>query len=60
MKDDQLYISLYIEWKRLMSLNARKNKARCDILNEQLRDLRVNGEVSEQAIYVATYQPWRR
>lgn len=58
-QDDKIYIRLYVEWKRLMSQDARGNRERCDLLHEEIRALREVGDVSEAAKLFARYVPWR-
>ena len=59
MKDDQLYAELYVKMKRLMSMNARKNAERINQLAAEIKALRDHGEVSQKAIELAPYLPWR-
>ena len=58
-KDDKTYIQLYVEWKRLMSQDARGNRERCNLLHEELRALREVGDVSGAARLFVRYVPWR-
>jgi hypothetical protein len=59
MRDDQLYFDLYVKMKRLMSQNAQLNRHLYKPIQQQLRDLRDHGEVSQKAIELAPYLPWR-
>jgi len=59
MRDDKLYTELYVKMKRLMSLNARDNRHLYEPIQQQLKDLRNHGEVSQKAIDAAPYLPWR-
>ena len=59
MRDDKLYARLYVKWKRLMSMDARGNRHLCEPIEQQLKDLRDHGEVSEDLIKYAPYLPWR-
>lgn len=56
---DQLYAKLYVERKRLMSMNARDNKDSIDQLGMELKALVDTGDVSQKAIDLAPYMPWR-
>ena len=59
MRDDKLYTELYVKMKRLMSLNARDNRHLYEPIQQQLKDLRDRGEVSQKTIELAPYLPWR-
>ena len=56
---DQRYMDLYIQRRRLMTLNARENKGRIDQLTSDLDTLRISGGVSEKVIRNAAWAPWR-
>ena len=56
---DRLYLKLYVKMKRLMSLNARENKEDISTLMSEIKSLRATGSVSQKAIELAPYQPWR-
>ena len=59
MKDDQLYISLYIKRRRLMTENARKNAESIESIGLELRDLENRGGVSQKTLDTVAYIPWR-
>ena len=56
---DQCYINLYVKRRRLMTLNARKNKEGINILTVEIDTLKASGEVSETVIRNAAWVPWR-
>ena len=56
---DHLYASLYVRRKRLMSLNARDSRKDINQLGLELKALVDTGEVSQKAIDLAPYLPWR-
>ncbi len=56
---DQLYSRLYVQRKRLMSLNVQKNSDQIQELSQEIKDLRDSGDVSQKAIDLAPYLPWR-
>ena len=56
---DQRYIDLYVQRRRLMTLNARENKEDINILMAEIKALRASGGVSEKVIASAPYVPWR-
>ena len=56
---DQLYSRLYVERKRLMSLNVQKNSDQIQELSLELKSLRDSGDVSQKTIDLAPYLPWR-
>jgi len=56
---DQLYAKLYVARKRLMSLNARENAERINQLGLEMKALLDAGGVSQKAIDLAPYLPWR-
>ena len=59
MKNDQLYISLFIRQRRLMTEGVTKNAEQIESLKKELRDLVDKGEVSQETIDNAPYIPWR-
>ena len=56
---DQRYIDLYVQRRRLMSLDQRKNAEDINILTLEINALRATGDVSEKVIKYAAYVPWR-
>ena len=56
---DHLYTTLYVNRKRLMSLNARENSERINQLGLEMKALLDTGDVSQKAIDAAPYLPWR-
>jgi len=56
---DQLYSRLYVQRKRLMSLNVQKNSDQIRKLSQEIKDLRDSGDVSQKTIDLAPYLPWR-
>ena len=56
---DQLYSRLYVQRKRLMSLNVQKNSDQIQELSLELKALRDSGDVSQKTIDLAPYLPWR-
>ena len=56
---DQRYIDLYVQRRRLMSFDQRKNKDSINALTLEIKALRATGEVSEKVIQHAAYVPWR-
>ncbi len=57
--NDQCYIDLYIQRRRLMTLGTLKNKEGINILTSKLDTLRASGTVSEKVIRNAAWVPWR-
>ena len=57
--NDQRYIDLYIQRRRLMTLNARENRDLINILTLEIDTLRASGGVSEKVIRNAAWVPWR-
>jgi hypothetical protein len=56
---DQRYIDLYVQRRRLMSLDQRKNAEGINMLTLEINALRAAGGVSEKVIKYAAYVPWR-
>ena len=56
---DRLYAKLYVERKRLMSMNVRENKESIDQLGLEMKALVDTGDVSQKAIDLAPHIPWR-
>ena len=56
---DKRYIDLYVQRRRLMTLNARENKDSINTLTVEIDTLRASGGVSEKVIKHAPYVPWR-
>ncbi len=56
---DQRYIDLYVQRRRLMTLNARENKDSINTLTLQIDTLRATQGVSEKVLALAPYAPWR-
>ncbi len=56
---DQRYIDLYVQRRRLMTLNARENRERINILTVEIDTLRATQGVSEKVLALAPYAPWR-
>ena len=56
---DHLYTSLYVYRRRLMSLNVRENAERINQLGLEIKALLDAGDVSQKAIDLAPYLPWR-
>ena len=56
---DQHYIDLYVKRRRLMSLDAQKNASDINILTDKLKALRAHGGISQAALTLAPYVPWR-
>ena len=59
MKNDQLYIDLYVQRRRLMSLNVRENAERINQLGLEMKALLDQGGVSQKTIDLAPHVPWR-
>ena len=56
---DQRYIDLYVQRRRLMSFDQRKNKDSINTITLEIDALRATGDVSEKVIKYAAYVPWR-
>ena len=56
---DKRYMELYIQRRRLMTLNARENSGHINQLTSELDTLRASGRVSEKVIRNAAWVPWR-
>ena len=57
--NDRRYMDLYIQRRRLMTLNARENRDSINTLTLELDTLRTSGRVSEKVIRHAPWAPWR-
>jgi len=57
--NDRRYMDLYIQRRRLMSLNARENRDSINIMTIEIDALRATGDVSDKVIALAPYAPWR-
>ena len=56
---DQRYIDLYVQRRRLMTLDQRKNAVDINILTQEINTLKATGDISEKVIKHAPYVPWR-
>ncbi len=56
---DKRYIDLYVQRRRLMSFDQRKNAKNINILTQEINTLRATGDVSDKVIKYAAYVPWR-
>mgnify|MGYP003658788711 CR=1 FL=1 len=56
---DKRYVELYVKRRRLMTRDARKNAEGINILSSKIEALRATGDVSDKAIELAPYVPWR-
>ena len=56
---DQRYIDLYVQRRRLMSFDQRKNAEDISVLTLEINALRATGDVSDKVIKYAAYVPWR-
>jgi len=56
---DRRYMELYVQRRRLMTLDQRKNADSINTLTLEIETLRSSGCVSEKVIQLAPYAPWR-